>query len=170
MDAFESLSLCAEIAIAITGFSGVVLVFSDHAGGPRPPLDRVLFRTLFTASLIPLGLVAIATVFEAAGVQHATIWRLCSATHAVAVSATAILNARSAAAARSREPEAQIQRSMFVVRGGVVVLVVAFLVLCLQLANVFSLHTFWPVLVAVWWGLAVSLFSFVSLLFFTRAA
>jgi hypothetical protein len=59
---------------------------------------------------------------------------------------------------------------MFVVRGGSVVLVVAFLVLCLQVANVFSLHAFWPVLVAVWWGLAVSLFSFVSLLFYTRAA
>jgi hypothetical protein len=34
----------------------------------------------------------------------------------------------------------------------------------LQRANAIVLHAFWPVLVAAWWGIALSLFSFVGLL------
>ncbi len=74
MGAFEALSLCAEIAIAITGFSDVVLVFGDRREGARSPLDRILFRTLFAATLISLCLVAIAFILDAAGVARPTTW------------------------------------------------------------------------------------------------
>ena len=98
MEAFEALSLCAEIAIAITGFSGVVLVFGDRRENARGPLDRVLFRTLFTGSLIPLGLVAIALILDAAGLARTTIWQACSSAQILAVATTTVLSARGARA------------------------------------------------------------------------
>jgi hypothetical protein len=36
--------------------------------------------------------------------------------------------------------------------------------------NAVSLHSFWPVLTAVWWSIGVSLFAFVNLIFSKDAA
>jgi len=167
MEPFETLSLCAEIAIAITGFSGVVLVFSERSGGTSPESDRFLFRTLFTASLIPLGLIAVAQILDASELERAATWRISSIVHLLAAPLAAFFNIRDARrgtqAEKARIPR-ELQRLMRWVLLG------ALLVLGLQLANAISLHSFWPVLIAVWWGIAVSLSAFVSLLSTARAA
>jgi hypothetical protein len=170
MEPFEALSLCAEIAIAITGFSGVVLVFADRSGSASTEFDRFLFRTLFTATCIPLGLIAVAFILEASAFERATIWRTCSTIHLVAVSANMLFNRLVVSGARTVEANHRAPRFFGEWRAGAVVVVGALLVMALQLANVIGLHSFWPVLVAVWWAIAVSLLAFVSLLFFARAA
>lgn len=165
MEVFEALSLCAEIAIAITGFSGVVLVFGERAGRPARHLDRVLFRTLFTASLIPLGVVAIAFILEAAAIERTVTWRVSSLIHLLAVSAVSVFNFRAMRGVRPTSVPEEERRLVQLRRGGTVVFAGALVVLALQLGNVVSFHSFWPVLVAVWWGIAVSLAAFVALLF-----
>jgi hypothetical protein len=40
----------------------------------------------------------------------------------------------------------------------------------LSIWNALSHHSFWPVLTVVWWGIAVSLFAFVGLIFSKDAA
>jgi hypothetical protein len=167
MEPFETLSLCAEIAIAITGFSGVVLVFRKQSGGASPESDRFLFRTLFTASLIPLGLIAVAQILDASGIERPITWRICSTVHLLGAPLAAFFNVRDV----RRGTQADIDR----VRKGLQrhmrwVLLGALLVFGLQLANAIGLHSFWPVLIAVWWGIALSLSAFVSLLFTARAA
>jgi hypothetical protein len=166
LEAFDALSLCAEIGIAITGFSGVVLVFGERAGRLSERRDRFLFRTLFTGSLIPLAIVAIAFILEAAAVERATTWRASSLIHLLGVSAASVFNIRAMQGARSNEPERSLVGSRIL---GALALVGALIVVGLQVVNVFSFHSFWPVLVAVWWGLAVSLAAFVALLFPSRA-
>jgi hypothetical protein len=163
MEPFERLSLCAEIAIAITGFSGVVLVFSEQSGGTSPESDRFLFRTLFTASLIPLVLIAVAQILDASELERPTTWRISSTVHLLAAPLAAFFNIRDA----RRGDQAEMARIPSFMRW---VLLGALLVLGLQLANAISLHSFWPVLIAVWWGIAVSLSAFSSLLFTARAA
>jgi hypothetical protein len=160
MEPFSILSLCAELAIGITGFAGVVLVFGERNEASASPLDHVLFRPLFTGTLIPLALIAIASVLEAYGIMPSAIWRLCSAIHVPAILAAASLNVR----ATGRTASVAGLRGDTVIIGGSV------LVICLQLANAISIHEFWPFLIAVWWGIAVSLFAFVSLIFARRAA
>ena len=69
---------------------------------------------------------------------------------------------------RSEVRDSADPNSLLAVRLGVGVLTGALLVLGLQLANSIWLHAFWPVLTAVWWGIAVALFAFISLLFRAR--
>ena len=165
MDPFEALSLCGEIAIAITGFSGVVVVLGERAGSTRSEVDRVRFRLLVSATLTPLALVALAFILDAAMIDRAATWRICSIAYALSVSTTAYLNVRAGARADSGDPEMLVPRFSNVWRGGAVALTGAIIVMLLQLANAISLHAFWPVLVAAWWGIALSLFAFVGLLF-----
>ena len=167
MEPFDTLSLCAEIAIAITGFSGVVLVFLKQSGGTSPESDRFLFRTLFTASLVPLGLVAVAQILDASGFERPTTWRICSTFHLLAAPLAAFFNLRDARRGSQGDMARDSRRLQRLMPW---VLLGALLVLGVQLANAISLHQFWPVLIAVWWGIGLSLFAFVSLLFTTRAA
>lgn len=169
MQPFEALSLCGEIAIAITGFSGVVLVFGGRGGESWGEIDRVRFRMLFTGTLTPLGLIALASVLDASELRPSSIWGTCSAVYAVAASATAFLNVRAASRAESGDPDLQVPRFTTVWRGGAVALAIAVAVLALQLANAASMQSFWPLLVAVWWGISLSLFAFVGLVFPARA-
>jgi len=159
-DPFEALSLCAEIAIAITGFSGVVLVFDQRRGSASAELNRVTFRTLFTASLLPLGLIAVAFVLEFAGIERPTTWRVCSSIQVVGVSLTMLINVRSARAELVGETGRGLQRWIGWAVGGGAVTVIG-----LQVANAVHFQAFWLLLIAIWWGIAVSLVSFASLVF-----
>ena len=165
MDPFDALSLCGEIAIAVTGFSGVVIVLGERAQRSWTEIDWVRFRMLFTGSLTPLWLVALAFVLDAAMLARSVTWRICSAVYVVCVSTTAFLNLRAAARADSGDSHLQIPRFTSVWRGGALALLLAVAVLGLQLLNVISIHAFWPLLVGAWWGIALSLFAFIGLLF-----
>ncbi len=158
MDPFESLSLCAEVAIAITGFSGVVLVFGDNSRSSAAQVDPVLFRIIFTGTLTPLGLVVIAFLLDAAEFEHHVVWRISSAVHAVVVS---LLSAFGSGTSEQR-------RLFSLTRGGRVVTFASVLVIALSLLNAASLHQFWPFLFAVWYGMALALFAFVQLVFSSR--
>jgi hypothetical protein len=169
MEPFEALSLCGEVAIAITGFSGVVLVFGERRGGLLGSVEHLRFRMLFTATLIPLGLVSLASILDSYGLDQSATWRICSMVYIVAASVTGFLNVRAGARASSGDRNLQVPRFASIWRGGAIALAVAFVVIALQLANALSLHSFWPVLIAVWWGIALSLFAFVGLVFPPRA-
>jgi len=149
VDPFDALSLCGEIAIAVTGFSGVVLVFGERGDRSWTEIDRVRFRMLFTGTLTPLGLIALSFVLDASMIERSAIWQTCSLAYVLAASTTAFLNLRAAARADSRDPDLHVPRFARIWRGGAVALLCAALVMVLQLANAISLHSFWPVLVSV---------------------
>ena len=159
LDPFEALSLCAEIAIAVTGFSGVVLALGGRREGAMAGQDRLLLQTLLSGSLVPLVLVAIAFILGAAEVPQSTTWQICSAIHVPTVGAVAFFNLR-----------ANTRNAISFIRGGSILWVGLILVILLQLANAISIQQFWPVLVAVWWSIAVSTVSFVSLILPASAA
>ena len=160
MNPFESLSLCAEVAIAITGFSGVVLVFGDSRQPSSTQVNPALFRMIFTGTLTPLSLIVIAFILDAAEFERSEIWRISSAMHAVSVS---LLIAFAGGTSEQR-------RSFSRTRGGLIVLFGSPLVIALSLFNAVSLHQFWPFLFAVWYGLALALFAFIHLVFSARAS
>ena len=157
LEPFEVLAWCAEVAIAITGFSGVVLALSQRTGAGAPATAGLLFRMLFTGTLVPLGIIALASIFEAAALEHSLIWSICSFVHASAVLAIMGLSS-------------SLRDGSALGRGQPLVLLGGFGVMALQFTNVVSLHSFWPVLVAVWWGISLSLLAFMRLLFASRTA
>lgn len=149
MEPFEVLSLCAEIAVAIAGFSGVVIAFGDRVRILPGGADRTLFMTLFRGSLIPLAIIALAFTVDAAGVEPPGVWRICSAAHVIVMVGLFVF--------------VRPQRS-FLSGGGTLVFAGGVLVLLLSVANVVTLQAFWPVLALICWGLGVSLWVFVSML------
>jgi hypothetical protein len=155
LEPFDALFLCAEVTIAILGFSGIVVVFgriSPESDGPSN------FRTLFRATLTPLGIIAIASILDAAALERGQIWRICSAIDTVAICVILAFS------------QSAIRRSGRVARGMWLPLVGGFAEIGLSIWNALSHHSFWPVLTVVWWGIAVSLFAFVGLIFSKDAA
>jgi hypothetical protein len=156
MSPFDALSVCAEVAIAILGFSGIVAVFGERH---YERVGQPLFRTLFRGTLTPLGVIALAFILEGANLEEATTWRICSAAHAVAQSFIIYISVRQAG--RTMAPVSFPLRTMMI--GGLSIL-------GLSVLNVVALHAFWPVLVVICWALGVSLFAFAGLIFSSRTA
>jgi hypothetical protein len=155
LEPFDALFLCAEVTIAILGFSGIVVVFgriSPESDGPSN------FHTLFRGTLTPLGIIAIASILDAAALERGQIWRICSAIHSVALCVILIF------------AQSAIRRGGSLARGMRLPLVGGIATLGLSIWNALSHHSFWPVLTVVWWGIAVSLFAFVALIFSKDAA
>ena len=155
MEPFDALSLCAEVAIAILGFSGIVVVFGGYS---HDETSEGLFQTLFRGTLIPLGIIAIASILDAAALERAQIWRICSAIQAVALSLVLV------------SAQSPIRRGGRVAPRMRLPIVGAIAVLSLSIWNAASHHAFWPVLLVVWWAIGVSLFAFVGLIFSKDAA
>jgi hypothetical protein len=155
LEPFDALSLCGEVTIAILGFSGIVVVFGGHS---RDVARQSYFYTLFRGTLSPLGIIAIASVLDAAAVERGLIWRACSALHAV-ILCTILVRARLTA-----------QPGYTPSVGEKLTMIGAVVVLGLSMWNTVSLQSFWPVLTVVWWSIGVSLFAFVNLIFSKDAA
>jgi hypothetical protein len=156
LEPFDALSLCAEVTIAILGFSGIVVVFGGYSDDSA---RQGLFFTLFRGTLIPLGIIAIGSVLDAAALDRGLIWRICSALHAVAL--CAILGVSGLSVMRQGRNPSSGQR---------VTMIGAFVILGLSIWNAASHQSFWPVLTTVWWSIAVSLYAFVGLIFSRETA
>ena len=155
MEPFDALFLCAEVAIAILGFSGIVVVLGRISPENDGPSN---FQTLFRGTLGPLGIIAVASVLDAAALERGHVWRICSAIHAVTF---CVILAFAHPAIRRRGNLAP--GMWFPLVGGIAML-------GLSIWNALSHHSFWPVLTVVWWAIAVSLFAFVGLIFSKEAA
>jgi len=153
MSPFDALSVCAEVAIAILGFSGIVVVFSERS---QESAAQPMFRTLFRGTLIPLAIIALAFILEAASLEAPTIWRICSTVHAIALSFILFNGVR----ATRRQPGSALWAPT----------VGAFLVLGLSALNALTLVEFWPVLTVICWALGISLYAFAGLIFSSSAA
>jgi len=74
----EILSTAAQIAVALAGFAGVVVVFRRESVHDWPPLDKFRLRLLLTNSVLPLILCIIGLVLLGVRPVPSGIWRWCS--------------------------------------------------------------------------------------------
>lgn len=56
MEPGEALGIAAQIAVALAGFAGVVVVFRRESVHEWSPTDKLWLRLLLTNSILPLGL------------------------------------------------------------------------------------------------------------------
>jgi hypothetical protein len=152
VDPFDTLFLCAEVTVAILGFSGIVVVFGQRV---QAGTSRALFHTLFRGTLIPLTIIAIASILDAAALERSQVWRVCSTLHAVALGMILVGNWWV-----DREDSDRLLSG-----GWWIPLIGGVVALGLSIWNALSHHSFWPVLTVIWWSIGVSLFAFVGLIF-----
>ena len=78
MEPGEIISTAAQIAVALAGFAGVVVVFRRESVHDWPPLDKFRLRLLLTNSVLPLILCIIGLVLLGVRSVPSRIWRWCS--------------------------------------------------------------------------------------------
>jgi hypothetical protein len=78
MEPGEALGIAAQIAVALAGFAGVVVVFRRESVHEWSPLDKFRLRLLLSNSILPLGLCMIGLLLLTIKPMPPGIWRLCS--------------------------------------------------------------------------------------------
>ncbi|HEY1770281.1 MAG TPA: hypothetical protein VGG02_08505 [Chthoniobacterales bacterium] len=78
MEPAEALSTVAQIAVALAGFAGVVVVFRTESLHRWAAIDRFRLWLLLANSVIPLALALLAILLLAAEPAPVAIWRWCS--------------------------------------------------------------------------------------------
>ena len=76
MDAFESLRSLSEVAVALAGFTGIVAVLGQRAGGQWSPLEWLRLRMLLETSLAVVFLSLLPELFHELEALERLTWRL----------------------------------------------------------------------------------------------
>ena len=78
MEPGEALGIAAQIAVALAGFAGVVVVFRRESVHEWSTLDKFRLRLLLTNSILPLALCIIALLLLTIEPALTAVWRSCS--------------------------------------------------------------------------------------------
>ena len=78
MEAFEALSAAAQLALALAGFSSVVVAFRTGALHEWAPIDKLRLRLLLGNSVVPLLACLVAMLLLSVKPPLPWIWRACS--------------------------------------------------------------------------------------------
>jgi drug/metabolite transporter (DMT)-like permease len=74
----EILGIAAQIAVALAGFAGVVVVFRRESVHEWSPIDKFRLRLLVTNAVLPLALCIIGLLLLSVKPEPLNIWRWCS--------------------------------------------------------------------------------------------
>jgi hypothetical protein len=79
MEPGEALGIAAQIAVALAGFAGVVVVFRRESVHEWSPVDKLRLRLLLANSILPLALCMMGLLLLTIKPMPPAIWRWCSA-------------------------------------------------------------------------------------------
>lgn len=79
MEPGEALGIAAQIAVALAGFAGVVVVFRREAVHEWSGVDKLRLRLLLSNSILPLALSMLGLLLVTIKPMPPGIWRWCSA-------------------------------------------------------------------------------------------
>ena len=80
MESSEALGIAAQIAVALAGFAGVVVVFRRESVHEWSAVDKLRLRLLLGNSILPLGLCMLGMLLLTIKPIPAGSWRWCSGT------------------------------------------------------------------------------------------
>ena len=160
MEPGEALGIAAQIAVALAGFAGVVVVFRREAVHEWSGIDKLRLRLLLANSILPLGLSMIGLLLLAVKPMPPGIWRWCSVIALLAnlpfVTATGKIFRRLNLGVARRE---RVSRLIFYLFGAFGV--VSFL---LQFYNIVWLAAFWPFFAGIVFQLITAMVQFARMI------
>jgi hypothetical protein len=160
MEPGEALGISAQIAVALAGFAGVVVVFRREAVHEWADIDKLRLRLLLANSILPLGLSMLGLLLLTVEPMPPGIWRWCSGITLVAtlLFVTAIMKIYR----RSDLQNVQRQRDtrfIFYVFGAFGVAA-----LLLQVFNIALLGAFWPFFAGIVFQLVTAMAQFARMI------
>ena len=154
MDPGSVLTTAVEVAIAIAGFAGIVVVLGPRRGHEWTASSRILLSALFFMSIATVTFGFLPPILSTAGVGEHLLWPIASALHAAYL--TGITGYRIQQTVRlPKEERPTSVAALFVVVLGA---------LTLQSANAIWLHEAWPYLTAIVLMVVLSFSVFLALL------
>ena len=160
MEPGEALGIAAQIAVALAGFAGVVVVFRRGAVHEWADIDKLRLRLLLANSILPLGLSMLGLLLLAVEPKPPAIWRWCSGITLIAT--LLFVPAITKFYRRLNLQNVQRQRDtqfIFYVFGtfGVAAML-------LQLFNIGVLGAFWPFFAAIVYQLVMAMAQFARMI------
>jgi len=140
MEPGEALSTAAQIAVALAGFAGVVVVFRRESVHDWTPIDKFRLRLLLINSILPLALCVIGFLLLTITPVPTAIWRWCSALALVVLFPFVMTTAKRW---RSLDPEL-LRRERAAGSPFHLFAILGIGVILLQLCNIAILNVFWP--------------------------
>jgi len=159
MEPSTALSASAQIAIAISGFAGVVGVFRTESVHDWGLVERFWLRLLLLNSILPLAFSMVGLFFLAVAPDSPAMWRWCSGLATLVMIPYATLIVRAVVGFAPGQVEAA-GGNKFTSYTLVAILTVVCL---LQLCNVAILAVFWPFFGAIVALLLGAMYQFVRL-------
>ena len=153
----EILSAVAQIAVALAGFAGVVVVFRRESVHEWSRIDKFRLRLLLSNSVFPLAYSLFAMFLLTLKPPPESIWRWCSGFAAVCQIPFAITSIKRRRTLSSAEFKA-VSKIVFYP-----LFALASAVLLLQFYNLAVLNSFWPFFAGIFVHLMGAMVQFVRL-------
>jgi len=160
MEPSEALSVGAEVAVTLTGFTGVVAVFGSGAVHEWSEGDRLRLRLLLSASIVPLGLCLLGLLLLTTDLAPALTWQWCSAVSALLFLTIGINNLRTFRAIGIARMNATPGSNLVFLATSLLGLATC----ALQLLNVVVLQAFWPFFAQIVTSMLIALLQFSRLI------
>jgi hypothetical protein len=160
MEPGEALGIAAQIAVALAGFAGVVVVFRREAVHEWSDIDKLRLRLLLANSMLPLGLSMLGLVLVTIEPEPPGIWRWCSGILLVATMSFVMAIGKTFRRLNLRNAQRQrITRFIFFLFG-----VFGTAAMLLQLYNIASLAAFWPFFAGIVYQLVTAMAQFARMI------
>ena len=160
MEPGDALGIAAQIAVALAGFAGVVVVFRRESIHEWSPADKLRLRFLLTNSILPLGLCMLGLLLLTIKPMPPGIWRWCSG-FAFVVS---LLFATTMTKIFRRLDLRQIQRKRATRFVSYLLGTFGTAAILLQLYNAVFLGAFWPFFTSIIFQLVTAMFQFARMI------
>ena len=160
MEPGEALSAAAQLAVALAGFAGVVVVFRSGALHEWAPIDKLRLRLLLSNSILPFTLCLLAMLLLSIKPVPPWIWRGCSGLALAFLLPFAVITTKGARSLTGNELDLTgSSRFIFYVIGAL-----GTAAMLLQIYNLIVLNVFWAFFATITVQLLAGIFQFVRLI------
>ena len=161
MEPSEALGIAAQIAVALAGFAGVVVVFRRESVHEWSPIDKFRLRLLLMNSVLPLALCMLGLLFLTIKPLPGDIWKWSSGFALAIFVLFAVTSVTTFRRLHLRQLQSYGRATHFVfylfgILGTAVTL--------LQLYNAAILGAFWPFFTGIVFQLTAAMFQFMRII------
>jgi len=161
MEPGEALGIAAQIAVALAGFAGVVVVFRRESVHEWSPMDKFRLRLLLMNSVLPLALCMLGLLFLTIKPLPADIWKWCSVFAFVVLVLFAVTSMTIFRRLHLRQLQSYGRATHFVFN---LFGILGTAVMLLQLYNAAILGAFWPFFTGIVFQLTAAMFQFMRII------
>ena len=160
MEPGEALGIAAQVAVALAGFAGVVVVFRRESVHEWSPIDKVRLQLLLANSILPLGLCMMGLLLLTIKPMPPAMWRWSSAIEFVVFLLFVVTMSKTFRRLGVRKPQRESDSGFMLYFFGVF----GTAAILLQVYNVALPGAFWPFFAGIVYQLVMAMAQFARMI------